>query len=95
MFLLYSSSVPLVFLLCSSSVPLVFCGQPPFFKAEGDLKVDVRDRTEETSLGPPRLDRRLLTEPLHSVNKMNSGLEPLLNLSPDCGDKLASAVTLK
>lgn len=59
---------------------------PHFFKAEADLKLvagESRDRMEETPLGPVRLDHGLLK--LHSVNKMNFCLEPLLNPSPDCG----------
>lgn len=70
----------------SDRLCVVFNGQSPFFKAEADLKLvagESRDRIEETPLGPVRLDHGLLK--LHSVNKMNSCLEPLLNPSPDCG----------
>lgn len=75
-----------VFTSKSDRLCVVFNGQSqsPFFKAEADLKLvtgESRDRIEETPLGPVRLDHGLL----HSVNKMNSCLEPRLNPSPDCG----------
>lgn len=82
-----------VFTSKSDRLCVVFNGQSPFFKAEADLKLvtgESRDRIEETPLGPVRLDHGLL----HSVNKMNSCLEPRLNPSQQT-NKLASAVILK